>query len=170
MNKIKPLPLCYKVTTNELRDVLYSYFKEKIQNGLEGPNYTIKKKDGRIEVSAQLAISIDSPLIELEKSAKLTTLEIENPYKISDKLKEIIRPFTKQNQTIKYNILTYNQGRHKKKKKFVIELDPIKTLWSVLEAPPEGFEYIVTGAVSQKNNSQLQLALRKKRVKKNTKK
>ena len=167
MNRIKPLPLSYRVTSGEIKEALYEYFREKNIHGFAGANFTIKKKDERIEVSAQLALEINSRLIDIEESAKLTTIEIEDPYKISDELKGLISPFIKPNQSVSTKIISFKQGRGQVRKKFIIELDPIKTLWYILDTPPEGFQYVVTGAVSQKNNSQLLLALKKKIQKKN---
>lgn len=164
MEKIKPLPMLFKVTTGELKNFLFKYFKEKAPQGFEGSQFKITKKNGGIMLSAEVCFSVNCPLIEVEKSAKLTTLEIENPFKMSKELKDILKPFVKQNQKIESHVVSYGKGN--RSKKFVIELDPVKTLWFILDTPPEGYSYAVAGAIGQKSNSYLQLALVNKKAKK----
>ena len=166
MNKIKPFPILYRVTTNELKDALFTFFKEK-NIPVDGCRYIVKRKGNQIELSAQVAFNVNSPYIETEKSAKLTTLGFENPYKMSQELINVLKgDLVKPKDKITTSILENKQG-NRRVKRFIVELNPVKTLEFLLAEPPEGYEYNIVGAIAQKNNSQLEISLRKKKFKNN---
>lgn len=113
-------------------------------------------KGARVEmtekkIAIQIAISVDSKCIERDPVSRIG--QVENPYMLSEGLKQTLEPFLDIKKKINTSVV-----RVKKGEAIIIELNTLKTINNLFEPAGDGYEYEIFAIIPQKNNSILQLS------------